>query len=149
MESVLKLIRNNVWARRVGILVVVIAVVAWFWGFSAERSTTARVALTDQQKECLQAATSANFHRSEALRSNDKENVLSMFSVERTIAERRLDELYCLHLTQCTFQPESLDGRWHSAEFGIAFRDCLEDEMRDQYELPPRERRKPKPKPRP
>jgi hypothetical protein len=95
-----------------------------------------------KQIECVQAALSNHVTGLQALQSKDKENFPFMLSVERTIANRRLQEQYCMQFTQCIFPTEDVG----SLNFGIAFGDCLEDEVRDQYELPPKERRSRKPK---
>ena len=51
-----------------------------------------------------------------------------LMSVETTIAQRRLEEQYCLRLTRCFLSDET------STVFAVEFDSCLSDEALEKYD---------------
>jgi hypothetical protein len=89
----------------------------------------------DLRKECS-AAVFNNYLQTE-LALSQKQDVQSIMSVESTIAHRRLQEQFCLQFVQCEFPTENPG----SIIFGTAFGTCLDDEVREEYDLPRKPRR--------
>jgi hypothetical protein len=57
-----------------------------------------------------------------------------LMSVQTMIAQRRLEEQYCLRLTRCFISDETDIG------FAAEFNSCLSDESLDKYDAVPRDR---------
>jgi hypothetical protein len=55
-------------------------------------------------------------------------------SVEATIAQRRLQEQYCLQVARCLAGDPSV----RSIEYAVEFSSCLQDEALEKYEAVPR-----------
>jgi hypothetical protein len=69
----------------------------------------------------------------EYVKANDAlvQQTATVMSVEATIAQRRLQEEYCLRFVRC-----SLDDQ-NSAIFGVQFDSCLKDEALEKYDAVP------------
>jgi hypothetical protein len=67
------------------------------------------------------------------VKTNDAlvQQTATVMSVEATIAQRRLQEEYCLRFVRC-----SLDDQ-NSAIFGVQFDSCLKDEALEKYDAIP------------
>ncbi len=88
----------------------------------------AQDAPTDAQKSCgVAAATEYNKANLALLQQG-----ALLLSVEATIAQRRLQEQFCLRFVQCVLSDQT------SLEFMAAFDHCLEDEALEKYEAEPR-----------
>ena len=59
---------------------------------------------------------------------------MPLMSVEETIAQRRLQEQFCLRIVRCAFTDQS------SPQFMAAFDSCLSDEALEKYNAVPRDR---------
>jgi hypothetical protein len=59
---------------------------------------------------------------------------MPLMSVEGTIAQRRLQEQFCLRIVRCAFTDQG------SLQFMAAFDSCLSDEALEKYNAVPRDR---------
>jgi hypothetical protein len=85
----------------------------------------------DQGNACLVAA--LNDYNQANLALLTKSELL--MTVETTIAQRRLQEQYCLRVAQC--QLASMPPQQTTVALDAAFSDCLRDEAMEKYELAP------------
>ena len=90
------------------------------------------MAESDSKKERTEDAC-ATAAMSDYLKANNAlvQQTATVMSVETTIAQRRLQEEYCLRFVRC-----SLDDP-NSAIFRVQFDSCLKDEALDKYEAIP------------
>ena len=92
---------------------------------------TASALAADQENGCLVAA----------FTSYNSANVSLMASggipmtVEAQIAQRRLQEQYCVRVAEC--QNTALPKQQTTMVFDVAFANCLRDEAMEKYELTP------------
>jgi hypothetical protein len=77
----------------------------------------------EQTEECSAAAMTDYVKANDAL----VQQTATVMSVEATIAQRRLQEEYCLRFVRC-----SLDDQ-NSAIFQVQFDSCLKDEALEKY----------------
>jgi len=81
----------------------------------------------EQTEDCATAAMTDYVKANDAL----VQQTATVMSVEATIAQRRLQEEYCLRFVRC-----SLDDQ-NSAIFGVQFDSCLKDEALEKYDAVP------------
>ncbi|MGD9540805.1 hypothetical protein [Methylocystis sp.] len=86
---------------------------------------------TDQRNACRVAALTDYTQANQALLTKSD---LPM-TVETTIAQRRLQERYCLSAAQC--QLASMPPQQTTVALDVAFSRCLRDEAMEKYELAP------------
>jgi hypothetical protein len=93
---------------------------------------TPAVAESDSKKERTEDACAAAA-MTDYVKANDAlvQQTATVMSVEATIAQRRLQEEYCLRFVRC-----SLDDQ-NSAIFGVQFDSCLKDEALEKYDAVP------------
>lgn len=84
----------------------------------------------DAQKACGVAAMTEYTKANLALMQTST----PLMSVRATIAQRRLEEQYCLRLTKCFISDET------SMPFAAEFDSCLNDEALEKYDAVPRDR---------
>ena len=93
---------------------------------------TPAMAESDSKKERTEDAC-ATAAMTDYVKANDAlmQQTATVMSVEATIAQRRLQEEYCLRFVRC-----SLDDQ-NSAIFGVQFDSCLKDEALEKYDAIP------------
>jgi hypothetical protein len=93
---------------------------------------TPAVAESDSKKERTEDACAAAA-MTDYVKANDAlvQQTATVMFVEATIAQRRLQEEYCLRFVRC-----SLDDQ-NSAIFGVQFDSCLKDEALEKYDAVP------------
>jgi hypothetical protein len=93
---------------------------------------TPAMAESDSKKERTEDACAAAA-LTEYVKANDAlvQQTATVMSVEATIAQRRLQEEYCLRFVRC-----SLDDQ-NSAIFGVQFDSCLKDKALEKYDAIP------------
>jgi hypothetical protein len=102
-------------------------VVAALASDSAAQTPTAS---QDKAKACAVAAKTDYIKQNLALENQET----PLLSVEGTIAQRRLEEQYCLRFVRCFYDdPKDL-------AFQAEFNSCLEDEALEKYEAVPRDK---------
>ena len=101
-------------------------------------ATPARAESDSKKDRAEDACTAAAM--SDYVKANNAlvQQTATVMSVETTIAQRRLQEEYCLRFVRC-----SLDDP-HSATFRVQFDSCLKDEALDKYEAIPRDGNEPR-----
>jgi hypothetical protein len=105
-------------------LVLVFAVVA---ALASESAAQAPTTSQDQAKACAVAAKTDYIKQNFALLNQET----TLLSVEAMIAQRRLEEQYCLRFVRCFYaDPKDL-------AFQAEFNSCLEDESLEKYEAVP------------
>jgi len=77
----------------------------------------------EQTEDCSTAAMTDYGKANDAL----VQQTATVMSVEATIAQRRLQEEYCLRFVRCSFSDQN------SAIFRVQFDSCLKDEALEKY----------------
>jgi hypothetical protein len=90
---------------------------------------------TDTQRACGVAAATDYNKANLAMMQEGLQRGEPLMSVETTIAQRRLQEQYCLRFVRCVLGDDQT-----SLRFRAAFDRCLEDEALEKYEAVPRDR---------
>jgi hypothetical protein len=93
------------------------------FGLRYTRDDRKRFQKKEQTEECSTAAMTDYVKVNDAL----VQQTATVMSVEATIAQRRLQEEYCLRFVRC-----SLDDQ-NSAMFQVQFDSCLKDEALEKY----------------
>jgi hypothetical protein len=93
------------------------------FGLRYTRDDRKRFQKKEQTEECSAAAMTDYVKANDAL----VQQTATVMSVEATIAQRRLQEEYCLRFVRC-----SLDDQ-NSAIFQVQFDSCLKDEALEKY----------------
>jgi hypothetical protein len=98
--------------------------------------TDANRAAADQLRDCLTTAMTS-YTKAKLLLLQDG---MQHPSVENKIAQRRLEEQYCLQSTRCQFaaQSEQINAALFAQAFTAVFDGCLRDEALEQYDAVPR-----------
>ena len=92
-------------------------------------SALATPAMTESDSKKEQTEDCATAAMTDYVKANDAlvQQTATVMSVEATIAQRRLQEEYCLRFVRC-----SLDDQ-NSAIFRVQFDSCLKDEALEKY----------------
>jgi len=83
-----------------------------------------------QQQSALSCAVSAATNFNKAKLALYEQTGTNNFSVEAEIAERRLEEQYCLARAQCETQQYATE-QWYRMVLASEFRECLRDEAEE------------------
>jgi hypothetical protein len=73
-----------------------------------------------------------------AITNSNASDPLSIFSVDKILAKRRLQEQFCLEFVRCNPEKPTNDAVTSVSE-SVRFDSCLRDEMLEEYDAVPRE----------
>jgi hypothetical protein len=126
------MINNKFWLVLSGCVTFVVLSVLAFKAIPIKRPSIPPTAQQIAQKECAVQAYTYYIKTNLVLLQQQA----AAPSVENTVAERRLQEQYCLQFARCLF-PEPT-SQLIALQHAIAFDGCLRDEVLEKYDAVPR-----------
>jgi hypothetical protein len=122
----------------VGAVIVAAALIAITFIPEKNLKQTRPTAQQAAQNECSVTAYKKYTLDKLAITNSNASDPLSIVSVDKILAKRRLQEQFCLEIVRCN--PEKArDASVASVSEAVMFDSCLRDEMLEEYDAVPRE----------
>lgn len=122
----------------VGAVIVAAALIAITFILGKKQKPTPPTAKEMAQSECSATAYKQYSLNKLAITNPNASDPLSIFSVDKILAKRRLQERFCLEYVRCNPEKTTDDAVTLVSE-AVMFDSCLKDEMLEEYDAVPRE----------